>query len=48
MSSVVAWLPVDGSSPARVWERAAPHAPDPRDAEAARVLREVLHAGDAP
>jgi hypothetical protein len=44
MSSVVAWFPVDGSVPPRVWERAAPHAPDARDAAAAATLREVLRA----
>jgi hypothetical protein len=48
MSSVVAWFPVDESAPARVWERAAPAAPDARDAAAAAALREVLGAADEP
>ena len=48
MSSVVCWFPVDGSAPARVWQRAAPAAPDSRDARAAEVLREVLRATDEP
>ncbi len=48
MSSVVAWFPVDDGAPARVWERAAPAAPDARDAAAAETLREVLAASDEP
>lgn len=48
MSSVVCWFPVDGSVPPRVWQRAAPAAPDSRDARAAEVLREVLSAADEP
>ena len=48
MSSVVAWFPVDEGAPARVWERAAPSAPDARDAAAAEALREVLGAADEP
>jgi len=48
MSSLVAWFPVDGSAPARIWERAPHGTPHARDGAVASLMARVLDATKAP
>lgn len=44
MSSLVAWFPVDGSGPARIWERPPHGTPHIRDGAVASLMARVLNA----